>query len=420
MFSLFLLLILLVGLGWTAYYRKHWHEQLQISLQFEEEHVHAGEQAHLTEVIENYKKLPVPVLEVRFHTRKELDFHTAENTAVSDYIYKSDVFSVLGRQKISRRLTLDCRKRGMYPIEEVSMTTYSTLFQKRYFRDISSDAILYVYPKRTNVSDVLVTCEKMIGTIQCAKHLYEDPFAFRSIREYTLTDPMKTINWKASAKSGDLMVNTFDSAISSKVMIYLDVEDSGILRQEELVEESISVAATLARKLLQSGMEVGLAMNVEVLQGKALVRDAGDVQSTEKLQDGLRQRESYFRLESQNSKVQLHMMEKALAVYQAEQIQNTSKKDFQILGKSMAYEKILVDAPKDAVLIFISKNAVYKENYIKKFVAEGRVDVADYKGNTSKQIDNMGIWVLPVYTNETVNVKTRGNLRLMIREVDRN
>ena len=104
-------------------------------------------------------------------------------------------------------------------------------------------------------------CERMLGTLQCAKRLYEDPFAFRTIRDYTTDDPMKAINWKASAKTGTLMVNTFDSALSQKAMLFLDVEDSGILKYQDLVEESISIAASLARRLLRRGIEVGFCFN---------------------------------------------------------------------------------------------------------------------------------------------------------------
>lgn len=382
MFTLFILGILLLGLGWTAYYRRNWHRQLSANLQFEEEYVYAGEQAHLIETIENHKAMPVPVLEVRFHARRELDFHTENNTAVSDYVYKRDIFAIMGWQRIIRRLTLDCRKRGLYPIEEVGLTAYSTMFRKRYSKENPiCNTQLYVYPKMVKVSDIVVTCERMLGTMQCAKHLYEDPFAFRSIREYTLTDPMKSINWKASAKSGNLMVNTFDSAIAEKVMIYLDVEDTGILRREELVEESIAVAASLVRKLINSGMEVGIAVNATEIWPSAKAAD-----------------KDYFRLEPQSGKVHLHQIEQALATY---------------LANTIPFETILNDPPEDAVLIFISKNAAYKQSFI-----EEMCNVSD-AGN-SNEGSRMGIWVLPVYSNEPCAIKTTGNLKLFVREVEHN
>ena len=57
------------------------------------------------------------------------------------------------------------------------------------------------------------------------------------------------------------MVNTFDSVQSQKAMLFLDVEDTGILKYEDLVEESIAIAATLLRKLLRKNMEAGFAWN---------------------------------------------------------------------------------------------------------------------------------------------------------------
>lgn len=59
------------------------------------------------------------------------------------------------------------------------------------------------------------------------------------------------------------MVNTYDSAQSRKAMVFLDVEDTGILKREDLVEESIAMAATIVRKLLRQGTEVGFAYNGE-------------------------------------------------------------------------------------------------------------------------------------------------------------
>ena len=57
------------------------------------------------------------------------------------------------------------------------------------------------------------------------------------------------------------MVNTFDSVQSQKVMIFLDVADTGILKQDSLVEENIAIAATLTRKLLRQSIETGFAFN---------------------------------------------------------------------------------------------------------------------------------------------------------------
>ncbi len=261
MIFVMLLGALLVGAVWGIYYRCQWAKDVTVRLWFETDAVYAGQETKLYEVIENRKRMPVPVLEVGFHTRKELDFADVENTNVSDYLYKRDVFSVLGRQKITREIPVKCTKRGRYLASDADITTHTLLYRKHYSKAVGTEAEIYVYPKMTDVSEIVTVCEHMLGTIQCARRLYEDPFAFRTIRNYTTDDPMKSINWKASARTGSLMVNTFDSVQSQKAMIFLDVEDTGILKYEDLVEESIALAATIMRRLIRQNIEVGFVFN---------------------------------------------------------------------------------------------------------------------------------------------------------------
>lgn len=252
---------LLVGAVWGIYYRCQWAKDVTVRLWFETDAVYAGQETKLYEVIENRKRMPVPVLEVGFHTRKELDFADVENTNVSDYLYKRDVFSVLGRQKITREIPVKCTKRGRYLASDADITTHTLLYRKHYSKAVGTEAEIYVYPKMTDVSEIVTVCEHMLGAVQCARRLYEDPFAFRTIRSYTTDDPMKSINWKASARTGSLMVNTFDSVQSQKAMIFLDVEDTGILKYEDLVEESIALAAAVMRRLIRQNIEVGFVFN---------------------------------------------------------------------------------------------------------------------------------------------------------------
>ena len=72
---------------------------------------------------------------------------------------------------------------------------------------------------------------------------------------------MKDINWKASARTGSLMVNEFNESVSQKVCILLNLEPEGMLKQDRLSEESISIAAGMAQMLIERGIEVSLLSN---------------------------------------------------------------------------------------------------------------------------------------------------------------
>ena len=86
---------------------------------------------------------------------------------------------------------------------------------------------------------------------------------------------MNRINWKASAKSGEWMVNQFDATTDFSVRCLLDTADDYILTSPHLVEESISIAAALAAELLARG-KTG-APSVGNLSAGRIRRSAGDV-----------------------------------------------------------------------------------------------------------------------------------------------
>jgi uncharacterized protein (DUF58 family) len=373
---LFLILGIIVVVGiWELYYRRNWSENLVVKLWFETDRVYAGNETKLYEVIENRKRMPIPVLEVGFHTRKEMDFTDTENTNVSDYIYKRDVFSVLGKQKITREIPVKCTKRGRYQLSDADITSYNLLYKRHYSQSIETQAQIYVYPKNTDVSDVMTLCERMLGNLQCAKRLYEDPFSFRTIRNYTTDDPIKTINWKASAKTGSLMVNTFDSVQSQKAMIFLDVEDGGILKQEDLVEESISIAATIIRKLSRQSTEVGFIYNGEN-DNKALLLPT-------------------------NKKGQLAGVEKTLAEYDKKNNENPDNLEG-IIG--YVFDKAVLSD--DTLLIFVTKN----------------LDEKIHEAIKAKAKDYQSLVIVPSYRGEAIaaqDLRSTDNIKIFIKEVGR-
>lgn len=393
MISLFILGLLLLVILWNMYYSTHWNHDLSVSLNFLQDYVYTGEQAQMTEQIENRKRLMLPVLEVSFHIDKKLTFLDCENTNVSDFVYKRDIFALLGYQRVTRKLTLNCPKRGCYRIDESWLTTFSMLHGRHFSTEAPADAELYVYAARVNVSDIVVTCERLMGNIQCAKRLLEDPFAFSSIREYTVTDPMKTINWKASARTGELMVNTFESTLTEKVMIYLDVEDAGIMKYEYLVEESISIAASLAQKLIARGMEVGISVNAYNIGFRA---DANSSDQTDS---------EIVTLEPAGGKKHLNSIEQMLAKYRGDEKIISFADLLTALQESShtSAKQLSVDLSEDTVLIFISKNASYSQTAIETFVGQSQ----------------SAIWVVPYTKGDTCSVKTWDNIHLVKREVER-
>lgn len=364
MIGIFFIGLALCFFCWNFYYKRNWEKEISVHIQFLESFVYESQQAHMKERIENRKKLPLPIFEVAFRIPKQLLFLDMENTNVSDYTYKRDIYALMGKQRITRTLTLECLKRGIYEVKDIQCKTHSLFFYQSYAKEEKQDTRLFVYAKRTNVRGLISTFDQLMGEFQCEKKLLEDPYAFSGIREYSVTDPMKHVNWKASAKAGTWMVNTFESTLKKRIMIYLDVEDSGIIKQENLVEESISVAATLAQKMLNKSMEVGLSVST---------KENGTL---------------YFAPKS--GKKQLVLIEQALAglVYKEE-------RDY--------FYHTLEKKPEDAILVFISKN---KDTTRKEAMQH-------FLKNQS------GVWILPYEDGIPLEGKSIKQFKVIARKVER-
>ena len=86
---------------------------------------------------------------------------------------------------------------------------------------------------------------------------------FYSMRKYVPGDDPKRINWKASARQNELIVNETEAERITDVMIVLDTDVTIFEEAEdELFERGIRAAASMASLLLRQGNRVGL-----ILQG---------------------------------------------------------------------------------------------------------------------------------------------------------
>ena len=271
--------VLLACLIQQMIYKKRWNKGLDVNLSFMDSYAYEEDISYLKQEITNDKRLPIPALEVRFATSRNLEMQgeARENTSVSDLSYQREVFALWGKQKAIRKIPFVCRKRGVYEIKKSEIVGYNLLYSSAYYMECEQDTKIYVYPKRIDVKRINLICQAISGAVLAKRRMYPDPFEFSGIREYQRTDPMNFINWKASAKTGSLMVNQQDSTTNMQVTLVLDVEDANILKYEELVEESIRITASLATVLIHQGMEFDIVSNgmdiVHMKTGAGLVQE---------------------------------------------------------------------------------------------------------------------------------------------------
>ena len=242
-------------------YMKNWAKKLTVDIRFEGKEIFEGEHGRLVETITNAKRLPLPMIKCKFLTSRNLMFENATRNQSTDNYYRNDVFTLGGKEKLIRTIAFKAHKRGLYNVKNAELVgtdlffTLDTVVMYPLYDEI------YVLPRPFDTSEFRNSLQWINGEIKSKVHLIEDPFEFRGIREYQPYDSMKSINWKATAKTGDLRVNMRDYTSQKVVRIFLNLEDSGVIKRPEAAEAAIKVAAGLVKNFTSDDMEYAFYSN---------------------------------------------------------------------------------------------------------------------------------------------------------------
>ena len=239
--------------------------RVSIERSFDTLHANFGQSIHMIEKISNRKLIPVPWLKVESRIDDGLQFGLQEDLNILQGEFHISVFRMLPYTRIIRTHTVICRERGYYHLKTAALTARSITGSVSALKDETTDAQLYVYPRTLTLPEMNLPSHSWQGDRVVRRWILEDPFIRAGVREYTSSDPMKNINWKASARFGTLQVNQYDPTAQHKLMILLNVDTKAnqwtTTDEPERVEYGISIAATVLEYALKNIIEAGFGSN---------------------------------------------------------------------------------------------------------------------------------------------------------------
>lgn len=253
-------IVFILYYSYRMYFGRNWSDNLSATLSFGSNIVE-GNDTELKEVISNRKWLGIPFLEVRFQVGKGLEVENGQNVTVSDRTNITDIFSLKKYEKITRTLPVHGQKRGYYEVLSTSLVGYDMIGGVEHYTLRDQNTSLYVFPKTLSSDRFDVSFSKMLGDIVTRRFLQEDVFTFRGIRDYTTQDTVSSINWKATAASGDFKVNLHDPTSSQEIVLILNVEDPSVLYDSDLIEDSIRLIMSLTSFFISKQIPVRLISN---------------------------------------------------------------------------------------------------------------------------------------------------------------
>lgn len=274
-FVIVILLAIIIYMLQLRFYEHSWKKNLSVNVKYNLSEAYVGDRIELIETIENRKALPLPVLYVKFTSSRSFIYDDMNNSAISDHYYRNDIFSISGNQQVIRKQYFTATSRGYFVIPSIDLVATDLFMTRNYACMYDNHAALYVYPKQLYLKELIQLTNAVIGRAR-QTNLYQDPLTFRSIREYSPTDTMNDINWKATAKTGHLMVNTHFDSQNGHVVLLLNLDSHVTQRSYHLTECCISVAATMLSHFQKEGLSFCMATNMNDRESeKPAISDSG-------------------------------------------------------------------------------------------------------------------------------------------------
>ncbi|HTW98157.1 MAG TPA: DUF58 domain-containing protein, partial [Acidimicrobiales bacterium] len=232
--------------------------------QVSESRVGFGEEVSLELEIVNDKVLPLSWLQLEENVPANLPIEGATVVRGGRNPWSATLVQIrpfLPYQRVRRRFSVRCVRRGEHVFGPGELTSGDPVGLRRRRAAAPGSARLLVYPKNFAMEPERVVSRVLVGEQRARRELLEDPSRSAGVRPYRPGDPLRRVNWRASARTSGLLVREFDPTVSLRVALFVDLavprRGHQALTPPQL-EFTIAVAASLAVELDRIGVPTGL------------------------------------------------------------------------------------------------------------------------------------------------------------------
>lgn len=257
-------------------------QEVKYEASLSDTHIFVDDEVNITMTLENRKPLPVPWVQlIEFvpsgllpmesdDARQRAGLQPLESDRVRRRAYAGgselvETTSMSAYERVRFHHPVRAMHRGHFrlgPTEMRSGDLFGLFGSIR--RDQGSMLGVTVYPKIVAIDGFFMPAARPFGDVLNRNTLIDDLSRPKSVREYRPGDPMKRIDWKLSAKQGELTVRTFDQSVSNDVVILLEsatVDTAWHGYKYDVLEGAVTGVASIAARCVELGYRVGFVGN---------------------------------------------------------------------------------------------------------------------------------------------------------------
>jgi len=242
-------------------------EDVHYSREISEHRLFVGEKAVLTLKLENRKGFPVPWIEVREQFPRDLPVVSGKTivggTSGTSILQRNTALS--RNDRLAWSIEVQAVRRGYYRIGPVRLRSGDIFgfFERDLTPDIPPTAIV-VYPLTYALPELGLDSARPFGELRGGNRIYEDPSRVVGVRDYQPGDPMKRIDWSATARVQRLQSRLYEPSRAQSIVVALNIgtfERTWQGSDPIVLERGVSVAASVARWAYEADLAVGVMAN---------------------------------------------------------------------------------------------------------------------------------------------------------------
>ena len=229
-----------------------------------------GETIDINLTVENKKPLPLPKVFISDELPSGLKLEKSQpsfeinHQLIDNRFFIRKSFSIGWYQKIFWDYSVTCTKRGIYNLGPAEIEVHEPLgFLQSKIKHPAADNIV-IYPKLINIEKFESHSNRPLGESIKGTKLLNDYSRPYSVRDYEIGDPVKTIDWKSTAKTTKLKVKTYEPSISDIFIIAVATETTyphWAAHSPKKLERVVSTAASVAWLAFKRKFQLGILTN---------------------------------------------------------------------------------------------------------------------------------------------------------------
>ena len=172
--------------------------------------------------------------------------------------------SLLPYQRATWNFKMRCARRGYHRIGPVRMRSGDIFGFSATETRLNAVNDVLVYPRVIDLQNLATSPQHPFGSSRGGLPLFHDTSRARGTRDYQPEDPLKHIDWKATARARGLQTRIFDPSVSMNIIVALNGSTSDYVwlgTNRRLFERAVTAAASAVALADRRGYSYGLISN---------------------------------------------------------------------------------------------------------------------------------------------------------------